>query len=118
DPPLGAGALGRNRSGRRLHLRHKLAEHLRLEHEVEIDGPAEKQSDQNGGNQKSLDHRAVFGSRPRADASPPGPTLAIGDGKNAPPKWGRGSFGFCKRTSLACFRRVPPLSFAACRWRK
>ena len=57
-PAFGPGLLGRHRRRRRHHLPHELADHLRLEHEIEIADPAQEQGDDDGGDEKALNHGA------------------------------------------------------------
>ncbi len=72
DPGLGLGRLGRDRGRRRRHLADEVVDHRRLEDEVEIGDAPEKQGDEDGGNEKALDHgrygyclRPVNGPLPR-----------------------------------------------------
>ena len=69
DPVFRLGDLGGHRRRRRHHLRHEVGDHLRLEHEVEIANPAQKQADDDCGDDKALNHVAVACS-PRARVNP------------------------------------------------
>ena len=59
-PALDPGNLRGDRRRRRHHLRHELADHLRLEDEVEVGQSAEEQADDGCGDDKALDHDAIF----------------------------------------------------------
>ena len=101
-PALGPGGLGRHRRRRRHHLRHELADHIRLEDEVEPTHPAKEQADDDGGYDEALNHACVACS-PRARGAPTlaRATLAIGEGQIAPPaawRYGIPAFlGFANR---------------------
>jgi hypothetical protein len=58
-PVLDPGNLRGDRRRRRHHLRHELADHLRLEDEVEVGQSTEEQADDAGGDDKALDHDAI-----------------------------------------------------------
>jgi hypothetical protein len=59
DPAFDLGDLRGHRRRRRHHLRHDLADHLRLEDEIEVAHSAEEQADDDGGDDKALDHDAI-----------------------------------------------------------